>query len=33
VFPGKTVARFYQVHTRIDMLIDATLAGEVPLVR
>jgi hypothetical protein len=32
-FPGKTVARFYQVHTRIDMLIDATLAGEVPLVR
>jgi hypothetical protein len=33
VFPGKTVARFYQVHTRIDMLIDATFAGEVPLVR
>ena len=33
VFPAKTVARFYQVHTRIDMLIDATLAGEVPLVR
>jgi hypothetical protein len=32
-FPGKTVARFYQVHTRIDMLIDALFAGEVPLVR
>ena len=32
-FPGKTVARFYQVHSRIDMLIDATFAGEVPLVR
>jgi hypothetical protein len=33
VFPGKTVARFYQVHARIDMLIDASFAGEVPLVR
>jgi hypothetical protein len=33
VFPGKTVARFYQVNTRIDMLIDAMFAGEVPLVR
>jgi hypothetical protein len=32
-FPGKTVARFYQVNTRIDMLIDAMFAGEVPLVR
>jgi hypothetical protein len=32
-FPGKTVARFYQVHSRIDMLIDATFAGEIPLVR
>jgi hypothetical protein len=33
VFPGKTVARFYQVNTRLDMLIDAMFAGEVPLVR
>ena len=32
-FPGKTVARFYQVHARIDMPIDAALAGEVPLVK
>lgn len=31
--PGKVVARFYQVHTWIDMLVDATLAGEVPLVK
>jgi len=31
--PAKTVARFYQVHTRIDMLIDAMFAGEVPLVK
>ena len=31
--PGKTVARFYQVHTRIDMLIDLMFAGEVPLVQ
>jgi hypothetical protein len=33
VFPGKSVARFYLVRTRIDMLIDAMFAGEVPLVR
>jgi hypothetical protein len=32
-FPGKTVARFYQVHTRLDMLIDAMFAAEIPLVR
>ena len=32
-FPGKTVARFYQVHARIDMLVDAAFAGEVPLVK
>ena len=31
--PGKSVARFYQVHTRIDMLVDALFATEVPLVR
>lgn len=33
VLPGKTVARFYQVHRRIDMLVDLTLAQEVPLVK
>jgi hypothetical protein len=33
VLPGKTVARFYQVHSRIDMLVDAMFAGEVPLVK
>jgi hypothetical protein len=32
-FPGKTVARYYQVNARIDMLVDAMFAGEVPLVR
>jgi hypothetical protein len=32
-FSGKTVARFYPVHTRIDMLIDAMFAREVVLVR
>jgi hypothetical protein len=32
-FPGKTVARFYQVHTRLDMLVDAMFAAEIPLVR
>jgi hypothetical protein len=31
--PGKMVARFYQVHTRIDMLVDALFATEVPLVK
>jgi hypothetical protein len=32
-FPGKTVARFAQVHRRIDMLVDLTIASEVPLVQ
>jgi hypothetical protein len=32
-FPGKTVARFYQVNNRIDMLIDLQFASEVPLVK
>lgn len=32
-FPGKTVARFSQVHRRIDMLLDLTLASEIPLVQ
>lgn len=31
--PGKLVARFYQVHSRIDMMVDALFAGEVPLVK
>jgi len=31
--PGKSVARFYQVHSRIDMLVAALFAGEVPLVK
>lgn len=33
VFPGKTVARFYQVHSRIDALITLTLAAQIPLVQ
>ena len=32
-FPGKTVARFSQVHRRIDMLLDLTIASEIPLVQ
>jgi len=31
--PGKTVARFYQVHTRIDLLIDLMLMQEIPIVQ
>lgn len=31
--PAKTVARFYQVHTRIDTLANLMFAQEVPLVR
>jgi hypothetical protein len=32
-FPGKTVARFAQVHRRIDMLVGLMIASEVPLVQ
>lgn len=32
-FPGKTVARFAQVHRRIDALVALTIASEVPLVQ
>jgi len=31
--PGTLVARFYQVHSRIDMMVDAMFAGEIPLVK
>lgn len=31
--PGKTVARFYQVHNRIDMMVDILLAEGIPLVK
>jgi hypothetical protein len=31
--PGKTVARFYQVHNRLDMMADLLIAQEVPLVQ
>jgi len=31
--PGKTVARFYQVHNRIDMMVDILLAEGIPLVQ
>ena len=31
--PGKSVARFYQVHNRIDMLVDLMMAQEIPLVK
>jgi hypothetical protein len=33
VLPGKTVARFYQVHNRIDTLVDLMLAAEIPIVQ
>jgi hypothetical protein len=32
-FPARTVARFYQVHNRIDMLVELMLAQEIPLVQ
>jgi hypothetical protein len=31
--PGKTVARFSQVHNRIDLLVNLAIAEEVPLVK
>jgi len=31
--PGKTVARFYQVHNRIDTLVDLMLAEGIPIVQ
>jgi hypothetical protein len=31
--PGKTVARFNQVHNRIDMMVDLMLANQVPLMQ
>jgi hypothetical protein len=33
VFPGKTVARFAQVHRRIDLLVGLMIASEIPLVQ
>jgi hypothetical protein len=33
VLPGKTVARFYQVERRIDLLIDVQVASELPMVK
>jgi len=32
VLPAKTVARFYQVHSRLDMMVDLTFAQQIPLV-
>jgi hypothetical protein len=31
--PAKTVARFYQVHTRLDMMVDLLFAQQIPLVQ
>lgn len=33
VLPAKKVARFYQVDTRIQMLVDLSLAADIPLVK
>lgn len=33
VLPAKTVARFYQVHTRLDTMVDLMFAQELPLVQ
>lgn len=33
VLPAKTVARFYQVHSRLDMMVDLLFAQQVPLVQ
>jgi hypothetical protein len=32
-FPAKTVARFAQVHNRIDLLVNLKIASEIPLLR
>src|SRR5262245_15609856 len=32
-FPAKTVARFWQVHNRIDLLVNLQLASVIPLMR
>ena len=33
VLPAKKVARYYQVETRIQMLVDLSLASDIPLVK
>ncbi len=33
VLPGRTVARFFQVDRRIDLLIDLQIASELPMVK
>jgi hypothetical protein len=33
VLPAKTVARFFQVETRLNKLIDLTMSSKIPLVR
>jgi hypothetical protein len=31
--PGKTVARFFQIETKMDIIVEYELAGEIPLMK
>ncbi len=33
VLPGRTVARFFQIENKMDVIIDYEMAGEIPLVK
>lgn len=33
VIPGKSVMRFYQIENKLDVIVDAALASEIPLVQ
>ena len=33
VLPGKTVARFFQIENKMDLIVEYELAGEIPLVK
>jgi len=33
VLPGKTVARFFQIENKMDVIVEYELAGEIPLIK
>ena len=33
VVPGKTVARFFQIENKMDLIVEYELAGEIPLIK
>jgi hypothetical protein len=33
VLPGKTVARFFQIENKMDLIVEYELAGEIPLIK